>query len=69
MKENDKIYDAALIIVSCLESQKFIIKDLYEMEDDATRCGDDYRGLSNIVDILTQKIETHVWKIFEAMDM
>ena len=64
---NDKIYDAVLTIVSCSQSQRYIIKDLYEMEADANMHGGKYRGLSNIIDVMSETIETQIFKIFEAM--
>lgn len=66
-EENDKIYDAVLKLVSYSQSQRYIIKDLYEMEDDANRCGGEYQGLSNIVDMVTQEIENQAWIILEAI--
>ena len=42
-------------------------EDLYEMEEDANRCGGEYKGLSNIADMVAQEIETQVWILFEAI--
>ena len=66
-EENDKILDAILKLVSCSQSLRYIIKDMYEMEEDANRCGGEYKGLSNIADMVAQEIETQVWILFEAI--
>lgn len=67
MNEENKIIDAVLKLVSCSQSQRYIIKDLYEMEEDANRYGGEYQGLSNIADMVSQEIDNLVWTIFEAL--
>ena len=66
-EEKDKMFDAVLKLVSCSQSQRYIIKELYEMEEDANRYGGEYQGLSNIADMMSQEIEKQVWIIFEAL--
>ena len=67
MNEENKIIDAVLKLVSCSQSQRYIIKDLYEMEEDANRYGGEFQGLSNIADMVSQEIDNLVWTIFEAL--
>lgn len=67
MSEENKIIDAVLKLVTFSQSQRYIIKDLYEMEEDANRHGGEYQGLSNIADMVSREIDNLVWTIFEAL--
>ncbi len=70
MKEvKDRIYEAAVRIVSCSQSLKYITKDLGEMETDACRYGGEYQGMSNIVDMMAEEVETRIWEIMEALEV
>ena len=68
-EENNKIFDAVLKLVSCSQSQRYIIKELYEMEEDANRYGGEYQGLSNIADMVAKEIENQIWMLFKALSV
>ena len=67
--EKDRIYDAALKILSCSDSQVYILKDLEDMEEFANKHGGEYRGLANIVRKMTEETEAQTWKIINTMGM
>ena len=70
MTENDgKIYDAALEIVACAQSQRYILKELYDMEEHANTHGGDFQGLSNIISKMTDTIDKQTWEIISIIGM
>ena len=68
-EEKERIYAAALRIVSCTQSLKYITKYLAEMETDACRSGGEYQGVSNIVDMMAGEVEARSWEIIEVLGL
>ena len=68
-EEKERIYEAALRIVSCAQSLKYVTKYLGEMETDACRNGGEYQGVTNIIDTMTGEVETRGWEILEVIGM
>ncbi len=62
----------SITIHSCAESLLFILKDIEEMESEACKVSDeDFRGLSNIVEQMAEKIKgesTEIWTMTDAVN-
>lgn len=65
----EKINVASLRIMGCAQSLQFILKDLEAMETAATMYSEyDYRGLSNIVEQMADKIYAEAGKVMNLSD-
>ena len=65
----EKINLSSLRIMGCAQSLQFILKDLEAMETAATMYSEyDYRGLSNIVEQMADKIFTEAGKVMNLSD-
>lgn len=65
----EKINLASLGIMGCAQSLQFILKDLEAMETAATMYSEyDYRGLSNIVEQMADKIYAEAGKVMNLSD-
>lgn len=65
----EKINLASLRIMGCVQSLQFILKDLEAMETAATVYSEyDYRGLSNIVEQLADRIYAEAGKVMNLSD-
>ena len=62
----------SIAIHSCAESLLFILKDIEEMESDACKGSEeDYRGLSNIVEQMAERIKnesSEIWIMTDAVN-
>ena len=65
-----EVYSSSgLEILSCTLSLQFLTKDLAEMETIACRITDgDYSGVTNIIELLADKIRAEAKKILELSD-
>ena len=65
----EKINLASLRIMGCAQSLQFILKDLEAMETAATMYSEyDYRGLSNIVEQMADRIYAKAGKVMNLSD-
>lgn len=65
----EKINVASLRIMGCTQSLQFILKDLEAMETAATMYSEyDYRGLSNIVEQMADRIYAEAGKVMNLSD-
>lgn len=65
----EKINLSSLRIMGCAQSLQFILKDLEAMETAATMYSEyDYRGLSNIVEQMADKIYAEAGKVMNLSD-
>ena len=65
----EKINVASLRIMGCAQSLQFILKDLEAMETAATMYSEyDYRGLSNIVEQMADRIYAEAGKVMNLSD-
>ena len=65
----DCIFDSTLKIEECVQSLKCIIKDIVEVETEASKCSDDsYCGMANIVVLIADKIDSEVGVIMSLCD-
>lgn len=65
----EKINLTSIRILGCAQSLQFILKDLEAMETAATMYSEyDYRGLSNIVEQMADRIYTDAGKVMNLSD-
>ena len=71
MEKNEKldINSSCLTVLSCVQSLRYIVEDLDDMEIQANNVSEGcYRGLANIVDQLTARMEGEMKIIIEGLE-